>query len=270
MIATRLPRTALRPFVRRLWVADGGRSSGATAPRERVLPTGEMHVALRLSDVAFRFLEDVSDQVGDTLGCSVVGGARTAPYFKDISHALPSVGAQLLPGASGPLFGVPAVEITGSHVPLDTLWGGAAGELRERLLEGQSASHRMDLLEDALAERLPPIRGIHPAVSHALGRFGSGISIGDVVQETGYSHRRFIDLFRSSVGLPPKLFCRIRRFQRAVVRLSSGSGSVAEVAFEAGYSDQAHLTRDFQEFAGITPGEYRRRGSHRPGHVPVR
>lgn len=94
--------------------------------------------------------------------------------------------------------------------------------------------------------------------------------VGDVVAETGYSHRHFIDLFRSSVGLAPKLFCRVRRFRRAVARLSAGPGSDTEVALEAGYSDQAHLIRDFREFAGITPGECRRRGTRRPGHVPSR
>lgn len=268
MMVTRLPRSALRPFVGSLWASDGRSSARVPRLRERVLPTGEMHVALRLSEPPFRFLDDAFDRVGSALGHSVVGGARITPYFKDVSGPAASVGARLLPGASAVLLGAPAMELAGGHVPLEALWGVAAEELRERLMEVRSIGRRLDLFEDALAQRLPPVRGLHPAVAHALERFRTGAPVGDVVGETGYSHRHFIHLFRSSVGLAPKVFCRVRRFQRALVRLSAGD-LITEVAFEAGYSDQAHLTREFHELAGLTPGEYRRSDSRRPGHVAI-
>jgi AraC-like DNA-binding protein len=199
-----------------------------------------------------------------------VGGPRTTPYFKDVSAPATSVGAHLRPGASELLFGVPAVELAGSHHPLDTVWGRAASELHERLMHAVSADHRLDVLEQALAALLPRTRGLHPAVAHALERFEAGSGVGEVVRQTGYSHRRFIDLFRHSVGFGPKLFCRVRRFHRAFNRLSDGPVPASGVAFETGYSDQAHFIRDFRDFAGITPGEYRRVEPARPGHVPSR
>jgi AraC-like DNA-binding protein len=83
---------------------------------------------------------------------------------------------------------------------------------------------------------------------------------------SGRSHRSFVELFRRAVGLTPKRYCRVRRFQRA---LALPRGSLGALALAAGYSDQAHFTREFRALAGLTPGEYRRRAPERAHHVPV-
>jgi AraC-like DNA-binding protein len=82
-------------------------------------------------------------------------------------------------------------------------------------------------------------------------------------------------VFRGAVGLPPKIYGRVVRFQRAVERIVAEPGaSLTDVAFAAGYSDQPHFTRDFREFAGVSPGDYRglspRSGNHVPLHPPRR
>ena len=111
---------------------------------------------------------------------------------------------------------------------------------------------------------------MHPAVAHALGRFESFATVREVVGETGYSHRRFIELFRRAVGLSPKLYCRVLRFQSALNHLAERSpGSLADLALAAGYSDQAHFNREFREFTGMPPSEYREAAPERAYHVPV-
>jgi transcriptional regulator GlxA family with amidase domain len=91
-----------------------------------------------------------------------------------------------------------------------------------------------------------------------------------VVDETGYSHRRFVALFRGAVGLPPKLYCRILRFQAALHLLATPPPlPLAEVALAAGYSDQPHLNREFRELAGVSPGEYRAAAPTSLLHVPL-
>jgi AraC-like DNA-binding protein len=242
------------------------------AERERVLPTGAMHFAVRLSDAPLRLFGRPDDATGYTVGHAVVGGARTTAYLRDISVPSRSVGAQLHPGACEILFGIPAGELSERHTPLEAIWGsGAASELRERLLAAGSLQQQLELFESALAARLPRVRGVHPAVAHALERFAGSGDVGQVVRETGYSHRRFLALFRETVGLAPKVYCRILRFQQAVQRLAPGVNvAPIEVALEAGYSDQSHLNREFREFSGLTPGEYRKASPLWPSHVPLR
>jgi AraC-like DNA-binding protein len=271
MRLTRAPRPALRPFVRSLWAIDLAGEPALGPARERVLPAGSMHLAIRLSDDPLRVFDGVDDATGRAMGLAVVGGARAGFYVRDVSRPARSVGAELEPGASALLFGAPADALAERHTPLDELWGRAAAEARERLDAARGLDERLDLLEALLAARLPRVRAVHPAVAHALGRLHEGAEVGAVIDETGYSHRRFLDLFRSAVGLGPKVYCRVRRFHAAIERLAASPGAAcADVAAAVGYSDQAHMTREFREFAGVSPKAYRALAPNSARHVPVR
>jgi AraC-like DNA-binding protein len=79
--------------------------------------------------------------------------------------------------------------------------------------------------------------------------------IGAIVQEVGWSHRHLIAQFRHELGVSPKVLARVLRFGSVVRALRAGrTADLADLAVEAGYYDQSHLTRDVREFAGTTPG----------------
>lgn len=269
----RQPAPALRPFVRTIWVADA--PAGATA-RERVLPTGLMHLVVRLSDAPLRTFAHDGDTTGTTYDCAVVGGVRDSAYIRGTADATVCIGAMLEPGAAEVLLGVPADELAGQHFSLEDLWGRDARRMRDRLAETLSAEARLSLFESMLLARLPKVRAIHPAVAHALSRIHSAGSVSELVADTGYSHRRFIELFRRSVGIAPAVFRRLLRFQRAVALLApgrapdgDGADQLAQVAFDSGFSDQSHMTREFREIAGLSPGQYRAIAPANPHHVPM-
>lgn len=262
---SREPLPALRPFVERLW-ASGGREARSPGAREHILPTGLMHVAIRLSPEPIALWEAGERR---ELGHAVIGGARSTYCVKDIAAPSVAVGAQLRPGAAPLLFGAPADELAERHTPLDEVWGAEARRIRERLGEERSLARRLDILESVLLARLPRVRGVHPAVADALSSIADR-PIASVVERSGYSHRAFIDLFRHAVGLPPKVFARVARFQRVAEHLARGRpASLADAALEAGYADQAHLSREFAALAGVSPAAYRALGLREPNHVPV-
>jgi AraC-like DNA-binding protein len=270
MMLSRAPRPALRPFVRTLWAIDPAEASAAAAAaREHVLPAGTTHLAIRLSNHPLRVFADPDDTAGRTIGLAIIGGPRSRYYVRDVSQPACSVGAELEPGAAPILFGVPADELAERHTPLEGPWGPAAAAARERLGAARSLAERLDVLEAILAARLPRARGLHPAVAHALGRLHAGAGVGAIVDETGYSQRHFFGLFRSAVGLGPKVYGRVQRFQGALTQIASAP-SAADAAAAAGYSDQAHMTREFRAFAGLSPGRYRALRPASPRHVPVR
>ena len=271
MFVKRDPRPRLRPFVKSLWATAGPVQLGADGTcRERVLPTGDMHVVFRLSDRPLRLFDDEDDATGQTVGVALVGGARSACYVRDVSQPICSVGAQLHAGAARVLFGVPADELAERHVSLEALWGRDAELCREQLFDVGIPERQLDALESLLAARLPVVRSLHPAVAEALARFATLPDVGAAVKATGYSHRRFIALFVGEMGLTPKRFCRVLRFQRVLDRLAADpSVPWIDLALDSGYSDQSHFNRDFREFAGITPGEYRHVSPRLLHHVPV-
>ncbi len=110
-------------------------------------------------------------------------------------------------------------------MPLDALWGAAAADLRERLLAASAVEQRFRVMEEVLLARLRWPVERHPAVRFALGHLNGGPqmkSIGEITERPGLSPRRFIELFRREVGLTPKLYCRVRRFQQALRLIAAG------------------------------------------------
>ena len=264
---TRAPTPALRPFVQMLWASN---EDAAGCGRELVLPTGAVHVVVRLSDEPLRVFSDADDLVGRSFTHAVVGGARGTAYVRDVSEPIRSVGAQLRPGAASLLLGVPADELADRHTSLEDLLGTEVRRLRQRLLDAQTLESRLSLYEGFLVSRLPTVRGVQPVVAHALGRLGQGIEVAEVVRESGYSHGALVTLFRRHVGLTPKLYARIRRLCRAL-ELARDERALpwARIAVQAGYSDQPHLSREFRELAGLTPREYARSVTGATHHVPL-
>lgn len=271
MLLTRPPAPRLRPFIRSMWATARADATGnATAPlREHVLPTGDMHLVLRLSGPPLRLFDGAADATGYTVGHAIVGGARSVFYARDVSVATCSVGAQLRPGAARALFGLPAGELAERHTPLDALWGRAAAqEALERVHAAVGPEAQLAAFEALLAERLAPQpQAMHPAVAWALAGLG-GLPVRMLVQASGYSHRRFITLFRDAAGLAPKQLQRVQRLQR-VMAAEPGARALPWVALalDAGYSDQSHFNRDFLEIAGMTPQAYRRAAPVSPNHV---
>ena len=113
----------------------------------------------------------------------------------------------------------------------------------------------------------------HPAIAFALKEFQNATytgTIAEVTEQTGLSSKRFISLFSQEVGLTPKLFCRIHRFQEALQIIRSG-GHIewADVALRCGYFDQAHFIHGFQAFSGLNPSAYLRQQGEFQNHIPL-
>jgi transcriptional regulator GlxA family with amidase domain len=83
------------------------------------------------------------------------------------------------------------------------------------------------------------------------------VRIDDLAFQAGFSARQLRRLFLEQVGLSPKHFCRVIRFQRSLSRLPGrGRADWAQVAVDCGYYDQAHFINEFRQFSGYTPGEF--------------
>lgn len=257
VLIERIPDGALRLFVQRLWFS----ATTPTAPYERVLPTGGMHLVVRLDDAPLHVVG------AGAIGTAIVGGPRSSAYVKDVARPVRSVGAWLRPGAALPLLGAPASAFAERHTSLADVWGRAANELRARICEARTPVDALATFAAALAARLPAVRGIDPLVAHALARFDADDDVAAVVDASGYSHRRFLTRFREVVGLAPKRYCRVQRFQRALAA-TAAHVPLARVAAVAGYADQAHFTREFRALAGISPRAYRDAAPARAHHVP--
>jgi AraC-like DNA-binding protein len=165
------------------------------------------------------------------------------------------VEVRLTPLGAHAVFGVPMHELANRAIELDDLLG--PGNLVERMWDAGGWAARFAVLDAALARaRRDPSREVAWAWDRLRGSDGR-VAIGALAAELGWSHRRLISTFREQIGLPPKTIGRVLRFER-VSRLlrEAPAPRLAEIAYDCGYYDQAHLNRDFREFAGTTPTDY--------------
>jgi AraC-like DNA-binding protein len=156
------------------------------------------------------------------------------------------------------LLRLPMDSLANRVVTLDSVLGRSVAALVEELgnLPGWAARFRR--LDRWLLERLAEAPQAAPEVRSAMAAIaGSGgtLSIGALAAAEGVSRKRLIQLFRESVGLPPKRIARLVRFERAMaLLLQRPAVRLADIALDSGYSDQAHFNRDFRAMTGATPG----------------
>ena len=261
---------ALRAWLGQLWAGGPASGCAATLQRERVLPTGNAHLVFRLAGPTLRLFGSAEDVGGRTIGHCIVGGAREVAYLRALDSPAWSVGAELRPGAALALLGVPAPALAHSHWSLEDLWGADAARIRDRLMQCTDAHVQLGLLEEELLRRLSGEHGLHPAVVLGIVRLRAGCQVREVVRESGYSHRRFVTLFREAVGLSPKAWSRVQRFRRVLDGLAAfPDGRLVAAAAAADYFDQPHFNREFRQIAGMTPADYRRLRPVHPNHVPL-
>ncbi len=258
----------LTHFVEAIWLYEGDIAPHA---RERRLPDGSMELVINLQEDTIRVYDrDDPDQIHSFRG-SVLGGTHSQFSVIDSTLLVSTIGVHFKPGGAFPFLGMPAAELSDQVIDLPTLWGGAAVDLREQLLETGTTETRFRILEQALLTRAGKFASHHPAVAFALKEFQSGgerRSISEVTAQLSLSPKRFIQLFRETVGLTPKLYCRILRFQEVLHLVNRGQQiEWADIAAVCGYYDQAHFIHDFQTFSGLTPGAYLVQRSEHPNHV---
>jgi AraC-like DNA-binding protein len=264
----REPPPALRPFIGTLWAGEA--IAGGPVFRERVLPTGHMHLVFRSSAHGLRILDDPRERCSSNFGPAIVGGVRAGAYLREALPGGASVGAELRAGACMALLGLPADVLAEQHTPLADLWGAEAMHACDRIFSARGASAQLDAFVEILAARLPRGHGLHPAVAAALARSGESRDVHAMVAASGYSHRHFIAVFERETGLTPKRFCRVQRFRKLLADAAAHPALPwTDLALAHGYSDQPHFNREFRVLAGITPGEYRRAAPRYPHHVPL-
>lgn len=268
MFVARVPGPPLDAAIAMLWSVRQPRG-----PRqlERVLPQGTGQIVVNLAEDHTRTYEpQLGFRCVHTSG-TVVCGQRSGFIVIDTDEQHDCVGASLTPAGLPLLLGERADAFTNTDVSLGDLWPARqVDRLRTTLLEARTHEARLDVLEQALRARHRP-REVHPAVAEAIATFVArpGVArVDEVVARTGYSARHLVDRFTAQVGLTPKRFCRVRRFQLALHHAFAGRpDDWARLALDCGFADQSHLVNEFRAFSGLPPTRYLDRRTPWPNHV---
>ena len=221
--------------------------------RCRELPFAGVAVILELEGAwELSLSEDVPMQ---RLG-SFVGGVIDRPAFSENDGATTTLQVNLTPLDAAAVFGMPGAEFAGSIVEFSDVV--PAGHLLIEELAGLGDwPSRRALLDGWLRERIAVALPASPDIAWAWRRIvgsAGAVPIATLVQELGCSSRHLSARFGQDVGMTPKAFARMVRFERAVERLRASDEELGVIAVDCGYYDQAHFNRDVRAFAGVAPG----------------
>lgn len=256
MITVR-PSAPLASYVEKLWYCDGHRVGNGT--QRALLPDGRFQLVISLADGP---IVASIDPMGDGGGNapSLLIGIRSRFNIIDTAKLRSAMGVVFWPGGVHAFLGPLTDAFHNKNVSLDLIWGSMVRSLRDRLRAANEPVEKFRLLEVALLQHVNERLQLNTAVRYALQEFAHRPEIPrvqELAHEAGLSRRRFSQLFREQIGLTPKLYCRLQRFQN-MLKLIASSASVdwAQLALAAGYSDQAHLAHEFHDFSGLSPSDY--------------
>lgn len=249
---TRLPHPRLRPFVEQY---AGYLTSGIEPGVHAGLPSGTLTMIIAFDDKL-----DVED--GHRSGhrdayWGMIGGLHSAPAV--VHHPGRQHGVQLdvTPRGASALFGVSAASIARTTEHLDDVAPSFAAELVDRVSGADSWRTRWAVLDQIFLRVLNLDRELPAELERAWALLAGSqgmATVGDLADRAGWSRRHFTKKFNDHYGLTPKTMSRVLRFERAqrMIRLPTRP-SLGSVAAACGYADQAHMTREWVEFAGSAP-----------------
>jgi AraC-like DNA-binding protein len=236
------------------------RTGGFTSRRE--LPHAEGVLLVNLGSPI-----SITDGDGRVLrlkpGETFVAGAHLRPALSHSDGVQAGMHVFLPLATLRRLLGVPMDRLADRVVPLDAMLGAEALALGQRLCEAKDCAARVTLLDAALARRLAEAPPLGRQQAHALRllRTRPDQDIAAIAREIGWSRKHFAARVADAVGVGPRSFRRLLRFQELTALIGRQTGPLdwAGLAHDAGYCDQSHMIREFREFSGLTPRIYRAR-----------
>lgn len=247
------PRFARR--IRCFWsLEDAPRSTPTSEP---VLPDGCLEIVFNLADRFRRFsFTGRPERQPRTL----VAGQMTQRIVIGPEGRVKLFGVRFEPAGAFTGFGFPIGGLTDQIVPGDAIWGTRESCLYEQLAEARSFASRIGIFEEFWSDRESAGRPTAHELEYAveiIGKTSGRTRVADIARGSGWSQRRLERTCSEQLGVTPKVFARIMRFQSLLHELGSGKEhELADVAVKCGFYDQPHMNREFQAIAGTSPLEY--------------
>jgi AraC-like DNA-binding protein len=251
------PPAHLRSYVRYFWTLD----SDSKEPVDKKFKT----IADGSPGLIFHHSEQGGfAQNGKKLPKVFLYGQCTRYNEIESPSGFKTIGAYFYSNALRSIFGLNAHELTDTCADVTDLPAGNISILTEQLVNSKLPQDRADILSSYLSQQIKNNRCPHDAavqnVLNCIIQADGDISIKSLIEKAGVSERTLERKFQQSIGMSPKLYSRIYRFQTSLQQLRINPfQKLSDIAFENDYADQSHFIRTFKEFAGFSPFNYSRK-----------
>lgn len=249
------PSDKLKPFIRHYWFLEMEMNEGIGQP-QRVVPNGYVELTFHFADRLRKIKNTENIQP-----YSIISGQKT-DYFDVIPTGKTSMlSVQFYPHSAGLFFDIPIDELKDETIDLRDIAGSEVDELEDRLHHHLTIQKKILLIEEFLLNKLKNMntydwnRVVHNI--SLIDNLNGLISVNQLAESVFLSRKQHERVFKKMVGLTPKQFLKVIRFQYTLLMHQQyPNETLTELAYRCGYYDQAHMINDFRDLSGITPSQY--------------
>jgi AraC-like DNA-binding protein len=255
-----LPAVPLRKYIRYFCVLES--SNDSSIEKFKIMPNGAPGLIFQEDPTAFR------DKYNQTLPQLFLFGQATQYAQLSTNGSFRNVAVMLQPTALKTVFAMDANELTDQHVDVNDLM---SSPISDQLLNTRSLEQQLNVLEAFFLKQTAHRKQENEKLKFAYTQLQKGVELKQVQTDLNIGERSLERLFKTHIGITPKLYSRICRFQTTLHTLNqSAAASLTEIAYLENYFDQSHFIREFKTFAGTTPKSFLLKAAERVPVIPER
>lgn len=248
-----MPSAVNAAFIKKYWSIKGTPDLIDAAP-EPILPDGCVEIIFDLAD---RFVQYHEDGRVELQARTIIAGQMSRGILIGPTGETDLFGVRFQPAGAFPLFGTPLYELTDIIIDASLLFGSDESFLFEQLSEKTNITERTNIFDTHFRSKAAASKmsaGDAEVAADLIVKSRGTLAVGNIASKLGLSERRLERTFRDRIGISPKLFSRIERFQTFLRNVDAEPNrGLLDLALDAGYYDQSHMIRDFRAFTGSSP-----------------
>ena len=248
------PHADLASFVSCYWELEV--EADPDVQKQRIISDGSIEMFFILGDEVKRYITDTDYLIQPR---AMVLGPITEPFYIRPAGYVKTFAVRFYPYGFANFVKVPLKDLANTETPLEALLPGSTA-LQKKIENAGDTQERIVVIENYLLGLLTEkttIDAIVKSTVHTLMNTKGSARIHTILEENGINRRQLERKFYQQVGLSPKQLGKVIRLQYALQRLvNRQADNLTEIAYDSDYYDQAHFTRDFREFTGITPKDF--------------
>jgi AraC-like DNA-binding protein len=250
------PSAELTPFVKQYWGIEDS-LSGNNNYSIKIVPTGLIEL-----DFYLGYKPEIKQPDRSITEYAILNGQQKQHYDIQIADNLFMFSVIFQPAGAMFFFDVPLNKLSNQNVPLKYLFKNSLDMLESELYEAENFDERTKIMNRYLLGILRQnyrdfeYNRIYESIKH-INQVNGSVDIETLASRACLSRKQFERTFQTGVGITPKQFLRIVRFQYSLYNKSINSNiTLTELAYKCGYYDQSHMIADFKSLTGLTPGQY--------------
>ncbi len=240
---------------------------------ERLLPDGSTNLIIELDNIPKFTFDNESLEKKEKYSKAWMSGMQQEYISIGTPPSSSMFVIQFQPGGVYPFLNFPVEELNNLVVDAELIFGDDIIRLREQLLESPTPEEKFGRAEQWLQTHLSEASFSEQVMNFAIQQICQNPALDSIKQisrKTGYSQKQFIQLFKKYVGLSPKYFQRVQRFNKVLQEVERRNEiNWPALSYDCGFYDQAHFIREFQKFSGFNPTDFLREKGEYINYVPV-